>query len=30
MELEESIEAFYYIMLILKIYDITLSKDAYT
>lgn len=29
MELEDSIEAFYYIILILRIYDLTLSKDAY-
>lgn len=29
MELEDSVKAFYYIMLILRIYDLTLSKDAY-
>lgn len=29
MELEDSVEAFYYIMLILRIFDLTLSKDAY-
>jgi len=29
MELEDSVEAFYYVILILRIYDLTLSKNPY-